>query len=75
MGTGDGGELRLTSCPGRLGLVVGSSFCGGQQHVLGRLGRTGQGHTAEPDWYCLGRRLGLRVQWRRDGGEGRVRWT
>lgn len=55
MGTGDGGELLLTDCPGRLGLMTGSSLCGGRQHVVGRLGLTGQGHAPEPDWYCVGR--------------------
>lgn len=42
--------------------------------MVGRLGPTGQGQTAEPDWYCLGRRLGLGVWWGR-GREGQVRWT
>lgn len=41
--------------------------------MVGRLGLTGQGHTAEPVWYCLGRRLGLGVVvGKRQGRAGEV---
>lgn len=49
-------------------------MCGGGQHVVGRLGLSGQGDAAEPGWCCLGRRLGWGGRWGRDR-EGQVRWT
>lgn len=64
--TDDGAELPSSIQLQRKAWAIGSSLCGAGQHVVGRLGLTGQRRAAEPAWYCLGRILGLGIQWEKE---------
>lgn len=55
--------LHPSNCKGRLLLAIEGSLRGAGQHVVGRLGLTGQGLATEPALYCLSRILDLGIQW------------